>query len=77
MLTHKAVGPYEDGSYLVVYPTPGCSSLTVACVCRTDEQAEGEVRRLNQLQLRREQNIRRDRELRGLGGTYHEIHEIG
>jgi hypothetical protein len=71
MLTHKAIGPYEDGSYLVVYPTPGCGSLTVACDCRTESQATREVERLNKLQLHREQNIRRDRELRGLGGVYH------
>ena len=71
MLEHKAIGPYEDGSYLVVYPTPGCASLTVACDCRTANQAADEVDRLNKLQLLREQDIRRGRELRGLGGVYH------
>lgn len=75
MLEHKAIGPYEDGSYLVVYPTPGCSSLTVACNCRTAAQAGDEVARLNKLQIRREQDIRRFRELCGLGGVYHGLGE--
>lgn len=70
MLTHKPIGPYEDGSYLVVYPTPGCCSLTVACDCRTESQAADEVDRLNKLQRRQERDMRRERELCGLDGVY-------
>jgi hypothetical protein len=75
MLEHKVIGPYEDGSYLVAYQTPGCASLTVVCGCRTKDQAANEVERLNKLQLQREWNIRRFRELRGLGGVYPALDE--
>lgn len=73
MLNHKAVGPYEDGSYLVVYQTPGCTSMTVARDCRTEAQALGEAERLNAQQLMQEMAIRRDRELRGMGGVYPDL----
>ncbi len=70
MLTYKVIGPYEDGSALVAYKTPGCESLTIACACLTREQAEAEAERMNQRQLYREMDIRRDRELRGQVGVY-------
>jgi hypothetical protein len=71
MLTMQAMGPTPDGRFLVVYQTPGCCVPTVACDCRTQTQANSEVDRLNRLQVRREEGIRRDRELCGLDGVYH------
>lgn len=73
MLTHSVLGPYEDGSFLVVYPTPGCSSVTIASECRTKEQADSEADRLNHQQLMRAKEMRWLRELRGLRGVYPEL----
>jgi hypothetical protein len=73
MLSHSVIGPYEGGNFLVVYQTPGCCSKTVACDCRTEDQAWQEAERLNVLQYRAEQAIRRDRELRGIGGVYPDL----
>lgn len=74
MLNHSVIGPDPDGFFLVVYPTPGCMyALTVVRACRYEDQALMEVDRLNNEQLRREQAIRRDRELRGLAGVYPEL----
>ncbi len=66
MLTYTARGPTSTGDHLVTYPTPGCGIPTVACVCRTTEQAEAEAARLNQEQVVRELAIQRERELCGL-----------
>lgn len=66
MLTYRSIGPYEDGSYLVVYPMPGCSILTAACDCRTKAQADGEAERLNVVQMARERAIKIEHALCGL-----------
>lgn len=75
MLTHKAIGPNARGKFHVVYPTPGCNIPTVACECLTRAQAVEEAARLNAIQLSREQAIRNDRQLRGLGGIYPGLRE--
>lgn len=71
MLTPQAMGPTPDGRFLVIYQTPGCCVPTVACDCSTQAQADSEADRLNKLQVRREEDIRRDRDLCGMGGVYH------
>lgn len=70
MLKHQVIVPYEDGSFLVAYKTPGCDVMTPVCECRTQEQADDEVKRLDDEQVEREKMIRLDRELRGIGGVY-------
>jgi hypothetical protein len=50
MLKHRTIGPTSAGTYLVVYPTPGCSVPTTVCDCTTAEQAKDEAKRLNHLQ---------------------------
>lgn len=65
MLNHSVIGPRRDGIYIVGYPTPGCDVMTVACECRTEEQALSEATRLNHEQIDREEQIQRERELRG------------
>ena len=70
MLNHSVIGPKADGSFLVVYPTPGCCAMTVACLCKSQHQALIEADRLNDEQIKREKKIRWERELRGLGGVY-------
>lgn len=67
---HWLAIPSEDGMFLVVYITPGEKSVTVVRPCRTREQADSEAERLNAEQVRREKEIRWERELRGLGGVY-------
>lgn len=59
MLKHKAIGPTDDGKYLVVYPTPGCTVQTTVCDCATEQQAKQEARRLNQQQRRQERAERK------------------
>jgi hypothetical protein len=49
----------------------------VACDCSTRGQAHGEAERLNRAQQLREQAIRNDRQLRGLGGVYHGLGPLG
>lgn len=66
MLTHTTMPSTFDGSYLVVYQTPGCNVPTVACVCRTPAQAIIEADRLNVEQADREQAIQLERDLCGL-----------
>lgn len=73
MLMMQTMGPTPDGRFLVVYQTPGCCVPTVACDCRTQAQADREVDRLNKLQVRREEDTRRDRELCGLDGVYPDL----
>lgn len=70
MLEHKFIGPDTAGAYSVVYPTPGCDALTVACVCRTEAQAQDEAYRRNNDQLARERILQADRLARGLVGAY-------
>lgn len=60
MLTYATLGS------LVVYPTPGCNIPTVACQCRTIEQAAIEAARLNAAQDAREAAINLDRNLCGM-----------
>jgi hypothetical protein len=40
MIRYEVQGPTSTGEYLVVYQTPGCDVMTVACRCRTAGQAE-------------------------------------
>lgn len=77
MLSHQVSGPTAAGRFLVTYPTPGLSVPTVACDCSTRGQAHGEAERLNRAQQLREQAIRNDRQLRGLGGVYHGLGPLG
>jgi hypothetical protein len=65
MLTHTTIGPIK-GDYLVVYPTPGCSVLTVAGICRTAQQADDEAERLNLAQRSAERTMRIERDLCGV-----------
>jgi len=51
MLNYFSMGPTSDGFFLVAYKTPGCESLTIACICKTLIQSEEEVTRLNEGQL--------------------------
>lgn len=76
MLTHQVTGPTAAGRFLVTYPTPGLWVPTVACDCRTRDQAAEVAARLDHEQLLREQAIRNDRQLRGLGGVYHGLDPI-
>jgi hypothetical protein len=69
MLHHTVIGP-RNGSYLVGYQTPGGHDITIACVCNTEDQATKEADRLNAEQVKREEELRRERELRGLDGVY-------
>lgn len=55
-----------DGRHLVIYPTPGCGVPTVACDCRTPEQATSEAARLNEEQRAKAAAIQRERDLCGL-----------
>jgi hypothetical protein len=64
MLIHVAVGPLENGRYLVAYLTPGCSVLTVAGDCRTQAGATAEADRLNLIQIEREKAIQAERAAR-------------
>lgn len=70
MLTYKVLRPQDNGLFMVGYQSPGECSVTVACMCRTEEQAQNEAARLNVLQFMREKTVRWDRELRGLDGVY-------
>jgi len=65
MLDHTVIGPVKGGRFLVVYPTPGCKSKTIACDCLNKKQAELEKNRLNLLQVQREESIQRERDLCG------------
>lgn len=45
-LTHSVLA--HDGMFCVVYPTPGIASvLTMALICRTEQQAQDECDRRN------------------------------
>lgn len=57
MLTYTAIGPTATGDHLVVYPTPGCTVPTVACMCRTHAQALDAASRLNSDQAIREKAL--------------------
>jgi hypothetical protein len=73
MLNYQTVGPRADGRYLVAYCTPGCLVWTSACDCSTEQQAAQEAARLNREQIRREEWIRRERELCGMTGVYPDL----
>jgi hypothetical protein len=62
MLKHRTIGPTADGTYLVVYPTPGCDVPTSVCDCTTAAQAKSEARRLNQLQRKKDRAEQRARD---------------
>lgn len=66
MLTHTTMPAGCGGNHLVVYQTPGCTTPTVACICRTPAQAIVEADRLNVEQLEREKAVQLERELCGL-----------
>lgn len=70
MLTYSVLGPYEDGTCLVVYPTPGSAGMTIACPCTSEAQAWKEADRLNAEQLRREKEMRWLFELRGIPSVH-------
>lgn len=76
MLTHRTHGPTPAGRFLVVYALPGVACLAVACDCSTPAQADDEAARLNTLQLRREEALRRECELCGLAGVYPDLLEV-
>lgn len=66
ILLHSVIGPYEDGSYLVVYACDHTNELTAVCECSSLESAEKEAARMNAEQVRKEDAIQRERELCGL-----------
>ena len=66
MLTHTTMPASFSGEHLVVYQTPGCTTPTVACVCRTPAQATTEAHRLNVEQRHREAAIQCERKLCGV-----------
>jgi mevalonate pyrophosphate decarboxylase len=66
MLKHEYSGPNEAGEYLVTYKTPGCDVPTVAGIAMSAAGAAAEVKRLNDVQLAREQSLRDDQMARGL-----------
>ena len=68
MLTHTTLQSSFDDSHLVVYQTPGCNTPTVACVCRTLEQAIIEADRLNLAQLERAEGSSLNAIVHDLGG---------
>jgi uncharacterized protein with PIN domain len=65
ILGHSVVGPYDGGTYLVVYSCAHTSELTAVCECSSKESAHKEVDRLNQEQLVSEEAIQMERALRG------------
>lgn len=73
MLTHTTMPSLFPDEFLVVYQTPGCTIPTVACVCRTLDQAIIEADRLNVHQIEREAALQLERKQCGisndLGGS--------
>ena len=66
MLLHEVIGPDPDGFFLVAYPTPGARyAQTVTDICKTKEQADILADQRNMEQVRREEELSRDRALRG------------
>lgn len=59
MLMHTTMPSLFSDEHLVVYATPGCNTLTVACVCRTPAQAIIEADRLNVEQIEQEKAIQK------------------
>ena len=76
MLTHLAVGPMPDETWIVAYMTPGCTVMTVACPCNTKESAVEEARRRNRIQQQREDALRLERMHCGMGGIYHTVKRL-
>lgn len=66
MLKHQVIGPREDGTYVVGYPTPGCGVMTTVCECQTKALAEKARDDLNKEQVDHDAEIIRDQQLRGL-----------
>ena len=66
MLNYTVITRRKENGYFVAYNTPGCCSMTISCECSTEQQAQFEADRLNAEQARREEAIKRERELRGM-----------
>jgi hypothetical protein len=66
MLAHFPVGPTEDQTYLVAYMTPGTKVATVVLEHMSEQDAISEARRLNRLQVDREEALQVERALCGL-----------
>lgn len=65
ILRHSVLGPYEDGSFLVVYACDHTRELTPVCECSSRESAEKEASRLDAEQLLKEEAIQMERALCG------------
>jgi hypothetical protein len=66
ILRHFVSGPFEDGTYMVLYSCDHTAEFTVAGDGFLNrESAEREAERLNAEQLAREKAIQAERQLRG------------
>jgi hypothetical protein len=65
LLEHSVLGPFGDGTFLVVYACAHTRELTSVMETSSRKTAEREAIRLNAEQLAREQMIQMDRRLRG------------
>lgn len=65
MLKYESTGTGSKNAFIVFYLTPGTNVPTIACICTTQDQADSEVVRLNLEQVRREEEIQRERDLCG------------
>jgi hypothetical protein len=66
MLIYTSTGATIDGQFLVTYQTPGCHVSTVARICTTQAQADGEAVRLNKEQADTEHALKVERARCGL-----------
>jgi hypothetical protein len=66
MLIHTSTGATIAGQFLVTYQTPGCNVPTVARICTTQAQADGEAVRLNKEQADTEHALNIERMRCGL-----------
>lgn len=73
MLTYRTFGPTAKGNFLVVYPTPGCTLLTVACICCSERDADDEASRLNGIQRQQRDALNAERVASGLAVTPAEV----
>ena len=65
MLKYDSTSTESKSAFIVFYLTPGTNVPTIACVCTTQDQADYEVVRLNLEQVRREDELQRERDLCG------------
>lgn len=66
MLNHFPVGPTEDQTYLVAYMTPGTKVATVVLEHLNEQDAITQAKRLNRVQVEREEALQVERKLCGL-----------